>query len=121
MPKLGNYSKNLLVEVVSTFPANPKKGRTVLLDTDNKQYFFNGTVWVAMGGTQKYSQNIGDGTATNYAVSHGFNTKDVLVSVMEIATNELVIPDVIATTSGSVSISFDTAPTNNQYRVTVIA
>jgi hypothetical protein len=63
---------------------------------------------------------VGDGTATSYTVTHNLGSKDVTVSVVEVATNEVVIADVTMPTANTVAVAFDTAATANQYRVTVI-
>jgi hypothetical protein len=120
MPRFGNYSKNLLVEIVSTLPTSPLKGRTVLLDTDNKQYYYNGTVWVSMGGISKYSADIGDGTLTDLPVTHNLNTKNVTVTVVEKTTGEALLTDWKADTDNKITVSFAVAPTAAQFTVTVI-
>ena len=72
---------------------------------------------------QKYSQTIGDGTETGFVINHLLGTNDVVVSVRELATNgEVVLADVQFTSNFglSLTVNFDTPPTTNQYRVTVI-
>jgi hypothetical protein len=74
-----------------------------------------------LGATGKYSISIGDGSATSYVITHNLNTQDVIVSVAETASPyNIVIPDVQLTSANTITILFTTAPTTNQYRVTVI-
>jgi hypothetical protein len=70
---------------------------------------------------RKYSTNIGDGTATQYTVTHNLNTRDVEISVYRNsgAYDEPLI-DVEHTTVNTVNIRFSTAPSANAFRVVVI-
>lgn len=70
---------------------------------------------------RKASATIGDGTATTLTITHGLNTQDVVVSIKEVATNAGVIADWVANGVNTVQLTFGTAPTTGQYRVTVIA
>lgn len=71
----------------------------------------------------KFAQNIGDGAATQFTVTHNLGTLDVAVSVFRNsgAGDEIGV-DVEHTTTNSVTIRFaaGNAPTSNQYRVVVI-
>ncbi len=66
-----------------------------------------------------YAANVGNGTNTSFALTHGLNTRDVIVSIYDNATYEEVITDVVLTTAGVVTVSFATAPTSNAYRVVI--
>lgn len=66
-----------------------------------------------------YAANVGNGTNTSFVLSHGLNTRDVIVSIYDNATYEEVITDVVLTTTTSVTVSFNTAPTSNAYRVVI--
>lgn len=68
---------------------------------------------------RKASATIGDGTATTIAVTHNLNTQDIVVSVREVATNAVVIADVVANGVNTAQITFAVAPTTGQYRVSV--
>ena len=70
---------------------------------------------------RKASATIGDGTATTLTVTHSLNTQDVAVSIKEVGTNSGVIADWVANGVNTVQLTFGTAPTTGQYRVTVIA
>jgi hypothetical protein len=70
---------------------------------------------------RKASATIGDGTATTLTITHGLNTQDVAVSVKEVSTNAGVIADWVANGVNTVQLTFGTAPTTGQYRVTVVA
>ena len=70
---------------------------------------------------RKASATIGDGTATTLTLTHGLATQDVLASVREVATNAGVLCDWVANAANTVQLTFGTAPTTGQYRVTVVA
>lgn len=70
---------------------------------------------------RKASATIGDGTSTTLTVTHSLGTQDVLVSVYDTSTRTGVIADWVANGVNTVQITFGTAPTTGQYRVTVVA
>lgn len=69
--------------------------------------------------TGGYAANVGDGTATSFALSHGLATRDVVVSIYDNSTFEEVITDVVLTSTSVVTVSFATAPTSAAYRVVI--
>lgn len=70
----------------------------------------------AVGG---YAANIGNGSATSFAVTHNLGTRDVIISIYDNATYEEVLTDVAATSTSVVTVSFATAPASNAYRVVI--
>lgn len=70
---------------------------------------------------RKASATIGDGTATTITFTHNLNTQDIIVSVREVSTNNGVLTDYTANGANTVQVTFGTAPTTGQYRVTVVA
>ena len=86
---------------------------------------------LAAGGTQgagvsspvlsrKVSVSIGDGSATSYTVTHGFNTRAVMVQVYDATSYDTVIADTVRTTVDAVTVGFSVAPSSNAYVVVVI-
>lgn len=69
--------------------------------------------------TGGYAANIGDGTATSYAVTHNLGTVDVIVMLKDNTTLEEVLADVVITDANTVTVSFATAPASNAYRVII--
>ena len=70
----------------------------------------------------KFAQDIGDGSATQYTVTHNFNTRDVQVEVYRNSGNyDSVLCDVDRTSVNAVRLTFAAAPTSNQFRVVVLA
>lgn len=78
-------------------------------------------VTTALGYTpaQKKTANVGDGTATQITVAHNLNTVDVTWSVREVSTNQMVMCDIQTVDVNNIKLLFATAPTANQYRVTI--
>lgn len=74
------------------------------------------------GRIKKFSQDIGDGAATTYTVTHSLNTRDVEVEVYRNSGNyDSIICEVRRSSVNAVQVLFDAAPTSNQFRVVVIA
>ncbi len=68
---------------------------------------------------RKMSATIGDGTATTITVTHNLNTQDIVVSVRESSGNAGVLVDWVANGVNTAQLTFATAPTTGQYRVTI--
>jgi hypothetical protein len=69
---------------------------------------------------RKASANIGNGSSTSIAFAHALGTKDVIVSIREVATDAMVLTDWVATDVNTVTLTFATAPAANAYRVSVV-
>lgn len=70
--------------------------------------------------TTKVGANLGNNSATSFAVEHNLGTKDVLVNVYDNATNDTVEVDVVRTDNNTVTISFAVAPESDAYRVVIV-
>lgn len=72
--------------------------------------------------TKKFNANIGDGSATSYAVTHNLNTRDVEVEVYRNGGNfDTVLVEYQRTSVNAITVIFDTAPAANAFRVLVRA
>lgn len=69
---------------------------------------------------RKFTANLGDGTNTAYTVTHGFNTRTVVVAVYDAVTYEEVYADITRTGVDTVTVTFAAAPTADAYKVVVI-
>jgi hypothetical protein len=74
----------------------------------------------ALGTPAKYKAYVPSG-ATTAVITHSLNTADVLVEVYEVSSGSTVYCDVVRYSADVVNLEFSTAPTNQQYRVVVIA
>lgn len=78
------------------------------------------TALVADNFTKKASANVGNGSATSFAITHNLNSRDVVVNVYDNSTYDTVETDVVRTDANTVTVSFTVAPTNNAYRVVIV-
>ena len=78
------------------------------------------TALIADNFTKKASANVGNGSATSFAITHNLNSRDVVVNVYDNSSFDTVETDVVRTDANTVTVSFATAPTNNAYRVVIV-
>jgi hypothetical protein len=72
------------------------------------------------GRVKKLSANIGDGAATQYDITHNFNSRDVLVEVVRNSTPwDTIICDISRPDVNTVRLNFSTAPTAALFRVII--
>ncbi len=71
-------------------------------------------------GAVKFSSNVGNASNTTFTLSHNLNRVDVFVAVRENSTGYYAYPDIKYVNSNSVILEFVTAPTANQYYVSVL-
>lgn len=71
-------------------------------------------------GFKPYYATIGDGTATSISVNHALNSNNIIITVKETATGNIVYPDIIQTNANYMLLSFVTAPTTNQYSISLV-
>jgi hypothetical protein len=70
------------------------------------------------GRSREVVQAIGDGSATQYDVTHNFGSNDVKVTVRRTAApQDNVLVDISRPSNNAVRINFAAAPTSNQYTV----
>ena len=78
------------------------------------------TKLVTDGFPKKVSASVGNASATSFAVTHSFGTRDVTVNVYDNASFDTVECDVVRTDTNTVTVSFASAPTTNAYRVVIV-
>lgn len=62
---------------------------------------------------------IGDGSATSIAVAHNLGSKNVIVQLFHVDTDETVYADVVRTNANTVTVSFTTAPAAGKIQVLI--
>lgn len=88
--------------------------------TDDERIVTPAKLAASPWATKKLAQNIGDGSATSYTVTHNFNTRDVRVEVYRNSGNyDSVLAEVQRTSVNAVTILFDSAPSSNAFRVLI--
>lgn len=74
------------------------------------------------GRAKRYATDIGDGSATQYTVTHNLGTRDVITSIRRNSGNyDEVEAQIEVMTTNTVRVTFAQAPTTNQFRAIVIA
>lgn len=68
----------------------------------------------------KFVSAFGDGVNTSYNIAHNMGKEDVIVSVIDTSTKEVVYPSVVYTTANQVTVSFSDAPSTSAYKVIII-
>ena len=79
------------------------------------------------GSNTKYTETIlGNGTDSDFTVTHNLNTRDVVASVHDLSSvnREIINVDIIIVDDNSIEVRFDSPPTSTpqeSFRVVVIA
>lgn len=66
-----------------------------------------------------FATNIGDGTATSFAINHNLSSQDVIVQIYDNATYDTIFTDVTRSSIDTVTVAFASAPALNAYRVLI--
>lgn len=70
--------------------------------------------------TRSFSQLVGDGSATSFAVTHNLNTTSAHVQVYEVATGEVVWCLIVRNNANQHTVTFANAPATDEFEVIVI-
>jgi len=73
------------------------------------------------GRAKRFAASFGDGSATQYDLTHNLGTTDVHVDVFRVSDGVSVLCDVTRTSTTVVRLNFAVAPTSNQYRAVILA
>mgnify|MGYP001298970378 FL=1 len=89
--------------------------------SDIWEYTKDGSNYKTIQNVQEstFATSIGDGSATSYTVTHGLGTKDVIVQLYDVSSNDTVIADVVRTSTTVVTVTFGAAPSTNDIRVLI--
>lgn len=80
----------------------------------------SGNITVAVDSSNKYSETFGNGVATTITINHNLNAEDLTsVIIKEVSTGEHIFTTVTEIDNNNVQLDFTTAPTTNQYRITI--
>jgi len=71
-------------------------------------------------GAAAYSADIGDNSNTAFIVAHNLGSIDVQLQLRENATGNVMEPDFQNTDANNSLVTFNVAPTANQYRITIL-
>ena len=85
---------------------------------DSADFSVTANGWVQLA-TKQFTASIGDGTNTSYTVTHNLGSKDVIVQLYDVSSNDTIIADIVRTSTNVVTVSFSAAPTTNDIRVLI--
>jgi hypothetical protein len=82
-----------------------------------------GGSWGSFAATAGYAEDVGDAANTTYTVTHSLNTWDVIVQVYDLdaSPTEQVDATVKVISADAITVTFESAPAMDQYRVLVLA
>lgn len=93
----------------------------IMYDTSSGQLYFTASAAVGGGGPSTFNSTssiIGNGLSSSFNINHGFNTRNLHITVYESSSNgETVYPDIRRINANTASIIFANPPTSNQYIV----
>jgi hypothetical protein len=131
--------------MIIDFPSSPSVGDVVYVD--DKSWEWNGSSWDAtiygvtayqiaqlegfvgtrsewldslVGTTTRFSTLVGDGSTTEFTVTHGFNSQEVIVSTFSDEEDPPAVTDIKLSTLNTVLVVFDRAPLVNSARLVII-
>ena len=89
--------------------------------SDIWEYTKDGSNYKTIQNVQEstFATSIGDGSATSYTVTHNLGTKDVIVQLYDVSSDDTVFADVVRTSTTVVTVSFSSAPSTNDIRVLI--
>ena len=80
----------------------------------------NNSTDIDFTGTPAYSETFGNGVLTTIPITHNLGTEDIAsVRIVDVATKETIQTTQIGVDANTINLIFATAPTTNQYRVTI--
>jgi hypothetical protein len=89
--------------------------------TDDARFVTPAKLAQSANRKRKFTQTIGDGSATTFTVTHNFGTYDVVVDVYQASGSRLsVLADVGRSSANAVTITFASAPASSAYNVVVL-
>jgi hypothetical protein len=68
----------------------------------------------------KYTETIGDGFANPITITHNLGTRNIVYTILDNTTYQIIDANVVLATENSMVITFATPPTTNRYDITVI-
>ena len=105
---------NFFTEGLATFSDNLSVAKDLYVDGT----LYTQNTAIVLG---TYFTNIGDGTNTNFNITHNLGSQDVHVVVRDLQTNLLAFPAIQPIDANSVNISFNFIPLLTSYNVSIFA
>jgi hypothetical protein len=113
---MGTFGQNTLVVTGSSVgigTATP----SATLDVSGS---INATGGITGSWGNKYTQLIGNNTASSFTVTHNLNNTNIMAQVVREASGSFVYPDITISGSNAITVAFSTIPSSSEYRVNVV-
>lgn len=108
------------LQVANVHLESTGNNRIQYMGSNTINIYAGGTLVASFNGPIKYSANIGNTTGTSFTLTHNLNKVDVFVAVRENSSGYFAYPDIKYVNSNSVTLEFASAPTANQYYVSIL-
>jgi hypothetical protein len=117
--RLGKVGGTLQPVLTRDELANLTAGDLLVWDADNKRSI--GKTYDELNLPNKFAATIEDIETGAYEIEHGLNSTDVVVSLKEVATGEILYADIKTVNANKIEVSFAQIGLIEDVRVTVIA
>jgi len=109
------------ITTLGTITSGTWNGTTIAVANGGTGATTAGGAKTNLGFMTRYAANFGNGSATDYTITHNLGTRDITYTIYENGSGyPVVLTDVEITDTNSITIRCSVAPTSNQYRVVVI-
>jgi hypothetical protein len=69
--------------------------------------------------SETYEESVGDGVTTSFTIIHNFNSKNVIVQIVDNTSNRIVYTGVNISNYNEVVVSFAQAPSSNRFKIII--
>jgi hypothetical protein len=89
----------------------------------NNSLTINGTVssqgFTSLFGN-RYTTSLGNGTLSSFTVNHNLSTTNILTTVTDNTTKQIVYPSITVTNSTQIQVGFSFVPTSASYNLSIL-
>jgi len=114
----GSASKSLSATVTAKGLLSSLSEQNIAI-TASQVTDFCSAVSTCIAANEQYTVDIGDNSATSFAVTHNLGTRDVMVQLYDNSSYDTVYADITRNTTNQVTIVFTTAPATDDIRVLI--
>jgi hypothetical protein len=110
------YTGSVFLPTLTTSPQQ----YIVTYNSESGQLFYTASSAIGGGGPSTFNSTssfLGNGLSSSFNINHGFNTRNLHITVYDSASGDIVYPDLKHTNANTSSIIFANPPLANQYVV----
>ncbi|WP_299223507.1 hypothetical protein [uncultured Psychroserpens sp.] len=121
LPNVNMKAIESIVDLPSYFKGSIESDVTIAqIDTASDKVLTT-KEWVQANTASKFSSTLGDGTSTTINVSHNLGSEDVIIQLRDVSSKTVSESIMTIVDANTISLTFDTAPALDEYRVVVMA